>query len=242
MNVIITMAGRGQRFHNAGFQGPKYAIEVRGKTLFEWSLLSLSKFIETESQFIFVCLKEHQAQDFLTTHCALLGITEYQIIELDDVTDGQATTALAAESYLDNLAEPILIYNIDTYVDPQHLEIPKLNGLAGWIPCFPGDGDHWSFVDTDANGHATKVAEKERIAPHATIGLYMFESFSVYRDAYHHFYADQKNTSNERYIAPIYNEILREGHTVMVTHVSEKAIYPLGTPTEVKQFSLQEAS
>ena len=42
MTVIITMAGLGSRFYKAGYDCPKYMIEARGKTLFEWSMDSLS--------------------------------------------------------------------------------------------------------------------------------------------------------------------------------------------------------
>ena len=41
ITVIITMAGLGTRFRKAGYQVPKYMIEAKGKTLFEWSLDSL---------------------------------------------------------------------------------------------------------------------------------------------------------------------------------------------------------
>ena len=39
--VVVTMAGFGTRFKNAGYTVPKYQIEVHGRTLVSWSLLSL---------------------------------------------------------------------------------------------------------------------------------------------------------------------------------------------------------
>ena len=41
MNIIITMAGLGSRFRKAGYYCPKYMIEAKGKTLFDWSMDSL---------------------------------------------------------------------------------------------------------------------------------------------------------------------------------------------------------
>ena len=41
MTIIITMAGLGSRFRKAGYECPKYMIEAKGKTLFEWSMGSL---------------------------------------------------------------------------------------------------------------------------------------------------------------------------------------------------------
>lgn len=41
MTIIITMAGLGSRFKKAGYNCPKYMIEAKGKTLFDWSMDSL---------------------------------------------------------------------------------------------------------------------------------------------------------------------------------------------------------
>ena len=41
MDIIITMAGLGSRFRKVGYNCPKYMIEAKGKTLFDWSMDSL---------------------------------------------------------------------------------------------------------------------------------------------------------------------------------------------------------
>jgi len=38
---VIPMAGKGQRFIDAGYNIPKYMIKVNGKELFDWALESL---------------------------------------------------------------------------------------------------------------------------------------------------------------------------------------------------------
>ncbi len=44
MKVIITMAGLGSRFKAIGIEKPKYQIVANGKSLYEWSMLSLEDF------------------------------------------------------------------------------------------------------------------------------------------------------------------------------------------------------
>jgi len=61
MNIIITMAGLGSRFRKAGYQVPKYMIEARGKTLFEWSMDSLLGYNDHVSKYIFVVRREDRA-------------------------------------------------------------------------------------------------------------------------------------------------------------------------------------
>ena len=51
MPVIITMAGMGSRFTREGYTVPKYKIFARGRTLFDWSMLSLADFFN--EHFIF---------------------------------------------------------------------------------------------------------------------------------------------------------------------------------------------
>ena len=36
IDIVITMGGLGSRFRKAGYTVPKYMIEAKGKTLFEW--------------------------------------------------------------------------------------------------------------------------------------------------------------------------------------------------------------
>ena len=61
MTVIITMAGKGSRFREAGYDCPKFMIEAKGKTLFEWSLDSLDGYARQISRYIFVTRVEDYA-------------------------------------------------------------------------------------------------------------------------------------------------------------------------------------
>ena len=49
MTILITMAGLGTRFREAGYTVPKYQIEAKGKTLFAWSMESLAGFQDPET-------------------------------------------------------------------------------------------------------------------------------------------------------------------------------------------------
>jgi CTP:molybdopterin cytidylyltransferase MocA len=143
MNIVITMAGLGSRFLKAGFTKPKFMIEAGDKTLFELSMLSLSDYFPHTHEILFITKKELNAKTFIETICKKLGISFFSIIELDSTTDGQATTAAIGIKNLPR-NESVLIYNIDTYIEPGALKFSKLVG-DGSIPCFKAEGDHWSF-------------------------------------------------------------------------------------------------
>ncbi|WP_277906385.1 glycosyltransferase family 2 protein [Nitrospirillum amazonense] len=234
--VIITMAGMGQRFRDAGYTVPKYRIEAHGRTLFVWSMLSLRSFIEAGSPCIFVALRQDGAGDFIREQAAALGIRDVSLIELDALTDGQATSALAARDAVAHPDRPMLVYNIDTHVDPAHLPADAVRG-DGWVPCFPGPGAAWSFARADESGRITELREKERISDDATVGLYWFSSFTLYARSYAEFFANPANMAKgEKYIAPLYNHLIRAGLPVYLHRMPFTAVVPLGTPAEVARF------
>jgi hypothetical protein len=237
--AIITMAGMGLRFRQAGFDCPKFQIVVRGRTLFAWSMESLRSFIDAEAKFVFLARRADDAVPFIRAEAARLGIEQFAVTELDAMTDGQASTALLAAGSLAEGDGPVLVYNIDTHVDPAFLPASAVRG-DGWIPCFPGIGSAWSFARADEDGRVEEVREKVRISDHATVGLYWFSSFGLYRSAYERLYGGGGRSApeaGERYIAPLYNELIASRHPVYVHLMPAHAVVPLGTPAEVERFA-----
>ena len=187
--AIITMAGFGWWFVDAGYSVPKYRIEVHGRPLFQWSMLSLRSFIRSGTSFVFIVRAEEGAEPFIREMSKQLQITVADVVQLTAPTDGQATTAMAASGVIAVRNKPILIYNIDTFVHPSAISAASVRG-DGWLPCFAGSGERWSFAAVDKIGRVTEVREKVRISQHATLGLYWFSSFDLYEHAYRTHYAD----------------------------------------------------
>lgn len=237
LNVVITMAGRGSRFYEAGYTVPKYEIMAHDRTLFEWSMLSLKNFLTPDSRVIFVCLEENKSSEFVLNQTKALGLTDVHIIEVKELTDGQATSAyLSRELWTPEW--PLLIYNIDTYVKPHALKPGDIRpGSDGWVPCFQVPGDHWSFVKLGDDGWAVDLAEKQRISDHASIGLYWFSRADRYVELYDRFFSDPKNlVRGEKYIAPLYRQLLAEGGKVSLSDLPLADVHVLGTPVELDRF------
>lgn len=236
-NIVITMAGRGSRFYEAGYTVPKYEIMAHGLSLFQWSMLSLKNFLTPNSRVIFVCLEENRSTDFVRRQTQALGIRDVHILELKELTDGQATSAYVSRQ-LWHPEWPLLIYNIDTYVNPNALRPSHIrSGSDGWVPCFQASGDHWSFVKPGDDGWALDLAEKQRISEYASIGLYWFHQAERYVQLYDHFFSEGKNlVRGERYIAPLYRQLLAEGGRISMSDLPPDSVHVLGTPTELDKF------
>ncbi len=240
------MAGRGNRFIEAGYASPKFMIRSGERTLFEYSLLSLPLCIA--SKVIFIALKEHEDEFQVTSFieekfnaltAKMNGKIESEIVLLDKPTSGQAQTALLARDFIDDEDE-VAIYNIDTFFKSKTLKnlfLNSQNKLDGIIGAFPlkGEDPKWSFAQTDERGIVKRTAEKVQISDNALTGLYHFtraaDFFRVAREAV----ANGDKSRGEFYIAPLYNKLIENGKKFTIDMV--EIIIPMGTPKEVDKIN-----
>lgn len=238
IDVVITMGGLGSRFRKMGYAVPKYMIEVKGKSLFEWSMISLEGYKEDIGQYIFVAMKDniYDVEGFIKLKCEKkLGLENIHIILLDYLTDGQATTAMFAKKYWKQ-EHALLIYNIDTYVEAGEMNSAELRG-DGFIPCFQAAGDHWSFVRLDEKGKVVEIKEKQRISNYCTLGAYYFKTCQLYEELYQEYYNDEsKLVKGEKYVAPLYNYLLSKNGDIYISDVDCQKVHVLGTPEELQAF------
>lgn len=243
IDVVITMGGLGSRFRKRGYTVPKYMIPAKGKTLFEWSLISLEGYRDRIDRYVFLAMEDPTVNvgGFVREKCAALGITNYDLVLLDHLTDGQATTALLAKPYW-TPSHALLVYNIDTYVEPGKMNWQELKG-DGFIPCFRADGDHWSFVRLNDAGRVVEIKEKQRISPYCTLGAYYFRTCQLYENLYHEYYDVPRDdlVNGEKYIAPLYDYLLSKGGDIYISDIDPARVHVLGTPEELEAF-LNEGS
>jgi len=224
----------GARFKEIGITKPKHEIIVKGKSLFEISMLSLSDFFS--ETFLFIVRRDCYNADTILTLCKKIGIFNYEIIEITDLTDGQARTALLADKYIDG-EDSIIIYNIDTAVEPFKLKKGELSNYDGFIPCFNAEGEQWSFVkpSDSERGVVAQVVEKKRISNLATIGFYYFKRFLDFKETVEKYQIDIKANYIELYIAPVYQYLIDQNKKVGFSVIDSHFITNLGTPSEIEK-------
>jgi dTDP-glucose pyrophosphorylase len=226
MTIVLTMAGAGSRFRNAGHGADKHRIQFRGHSLFEWSLVSLREF---RSKDLVVVTRRFEAiEPFVADIASRLGFAPPRFIYADRLTRGQAESAALARELVGG-SEPVLVYNTDTFVDPVALKPERVRG-DGWIPCFRAPGDKWSFVDADDSGRVLRVTEKQRISDHCSVGLYYFRRFDFLLE---HVDRMADGSEGEWYIAPLYNRLIADGRTVYLEELPVDAVCVLGTPEDL---------
>jgi dTDP-glucose pyrophosphorylase len=235
MKVIVPMAGRGSRFKNVGEMTPKPLIPVLGKPMLYWALKSIDG-IEY-SQLVFIALKEHEVNFGLKTLLHELYGNNVTLILIDEVTEGQLCTVLAAEEHL-NSSEDLLITSSDTFVKSKigdHIS-RKADDCAGLISVANLPGDRWSFAKVDETGRVTEVAEKRRISNYASTGLYYFANGYDFLTEAKRIIENKEKTQGEYYVIPVYQKLIERGLKIEISLADE--VYDMGTPESLRQ-SLQ---
>lgn len=226
--IVLTIAGESSRFFSEGYPVVKYKLKIFNEKPIIWHILS---YMNRDDKIIIVANKKFDDANWLSNLLSDLGFKNYDIVEIG-LTDGQLTSAvlgiLNSKFYLEKyLNEPILIYNGDTI---RHMPFSvDMSNIDGCLEVFHESGNHWSFVDN--LGDVSMVKEKERISNFCSTGLYGFSSINLFLK-----YSNQsKLVKDERYIAPVYNELIKDGLKVKSILSQRKCFTLCGTPEEYKE-------
>lgn len=232
MKILIPMAGNGQRFVDAGYWPPKPLIDVLGKTMIERVIENLGG---PSEDFVFIVRGEHVGKyniiEYLRRLCPGCHIEVAW-----EPTMGAACTALLASTEIDT-TESLLIANADQlvewsgqkYIPPSPTFVPD-----GAIYTFEADHPKWSYAAVDEHGWVHGVAEKQVISNRATCGIYWFRRGSDFVRFARQMIEKNLRVNNEFYIAPVYNQMLREGRDVVELPV--KRMWGLGTPEDLHAY------
>ena len=111
MQIIISMAGLGTRFSKRGFVTPKHLIKIDDKTLIELAIETLA----IDGKYIFIIRKTNNDDNYNLIQ-TLKTLKQCEIIEIDYVTDGPASSCYLAKDIL-NRDEELIISNCDQILE-----------------------------------------------------------------------------------------------------------------------------
>jgi NDP-sugar pyrophosphorylase family protein len=243
LNIVIPMAGAGSRFAKAGYTMPKPLIPVHGVPMIR--LVAENVRPSQPARFTYICQRAH-VEEFGLRETLRAWTPGAEVVEIDGLTEGAACTVLCARHVFGD-ANPLMIVNSDQYVDVDindYLDAMETRGLDGMIMTMQASDPKWSFAALDDNRLVTRVAEKEAISTHATVGVYNFRSGADFVRHANAIITHNLRVNNEFYVAPVYNEMIREGGRVGVHDVGTEAagMYGLGTPADLDLFLGLEVS
>jgi NDP-sugar pyrophosphorylase family protein len=240
MDVMILMAGRGSRFKDLYPETPKPLVPLHGKPLVRWVVENLR--LNTSQRFIFVCLKEHVTNFNLRELFSSWKIN-FEIVEVSEVTEGAACSAMLAKPLLNN--DELLIANSDQFVEyDKKLFLEKCRNYDGAIMSMGANGNKWSYIQTDLNDLVTVVKEKEQISNTGTVGIYYFKQANYFIKAVEKMISSNDRFNNEFYLAPCYNYLIKNKQKVGHFYIGSVGDHftGLGTSEDFSNFETSSKS
>jgi dTDP-glucose pyrophosphorylase len=227
MNILIPMAGLGQRFSQAGYKNPKPLIDVNGKAMIQLVVENLGLM----GTYIFLVQKTHYEMYDLGKFLNTIA-PNCKIIQVDGITEGATCTTLLAKHLISN-DEPLLISNSDQFIEWDG-SLDEFFEYDGGILTFQDTQTKWSYARIDSNGIVKEVAEKNPISTNATVGIYFWKKGSDYVKYAEQMISKNIRVNNEFYICPVYNEAILDQKIITSKMVNK--MWGLGTPEDLNLF------
>lgn len=230
INIVIPMAGKGQRFIDAGYTIPKPLLKIGNEPIIKY-IIEIMRTKKIPYQFIFIVRQDHCDESELDNR--LLEIEpSAKIVRVSEITQGAICTVLLAKEYFDG-DDPVIIKDCDQIInwDPDHfLEFVERNKADGSIVNIHTDRPNYSFSRVNAGGRIIETAEKSVISNHGSVGIYYFAKGSDLIKYATRMIEKNMRVNNEFYTAPVYNQFIHDFKLILHYPIAE--MFQLGTPEE----------
>jgi NDP-sugar pyrophosphorylase family protein len=230
MNIVIPMAGRGERFRKDGYSKPKPLINFRGKSMIEYAVESLG----INGNFIFIVYKYSEESLNIELENILKKYSD-KIISIDYITDGPASSALLAEEYINN-NQQLIITNCDqimSWDSKKFTDFINSSHLDGLVVTYDSETPKNSYVRMN-NGLAEKFAEKQVISNLSLNGIHYWKMGSYFIESCNKMIQKNIRCNNEFYISLSYNEMVNDGLKVGAYHIDSNSHHAVGTPEDLE--------
>ena len=224
--LVICMAGLNTRFHDVGFDIPKYLLPWNDETIIHEILKQLGEFDEV---LLLANKRDMYFMPDLLKTIKPLGLTENNIHYIGD-TNGQGHTAYIGSTLVKDKTQTFFVHNADTLLIGRNFQKIESVMSDGYIDVFVANNPKYSYVRSK-DGVVTEIVEKSAISPFASSGLYGFHNADLYQQMYEA--VSQGFTGKELYIANVLDYMIKNGKSVGLNELNnEYETIVLGSPQE----------
>jgi len=240
MKVIIPMSGMSSRFAVAGYDIPKYLIEVDGKTVIEHIINLYPK--DTE----FVCILNRKHHDETHAPSLLLHLlpegSSVHVIEPHKL--GPVHSVLQVIKYIED-DEPVIVNYCDfsMYWDYDDFEdFVEQTECDGCVVCYTGfhphmlGSDNYAFCKTEGNNKIVEIREKQpftddKMSEYASTGTYYFRKGKYIKKYFQQLIDNDININGEYYVSLVHNLLIEDNLLNLVYEVPHMLQW--GTPYDL---------
>lgn len=231
----MPMAGKGQRFVDAGYTVTKPMIDINGEPMIAKAIKSFG----IDGFYIYIGQDFVLEDETVVDELRLASRRDFSCIYLTQYTNGAASTVLQAIDFINN-DDPLIIVNSDQIIKwDSNIFLNLLNGSTdGVIALFNDSDPKWSYAELDKSGNVIRVAEKEVISSNASVGIYGWKRGSDFVKYAKQMIDKNITTNGEFYICPVYNEAIQDGKIISSMFVEE--MYGVGTPEDLAIYLMEQ--
>lgn len=246
LQIVIPMAGLGSRFTSFGFKTNKYMLPIsskNGNLMIEEAIASLK--INIPCKYFFIIRKDQDENSVLSNYLKQLCLDmdlPFQIIHIDHLTEGPASTTYQCVPFLD-LAAPLIVSNSDQVLDWSFdTFMQTCIKYDGCVLCYKPDYkleigaiDKNSYARLDEKGIPVEFKEKEVISEYALVGVHYFKQAKLFVDSYQFMEANNIRAPNgEFYLSICYDILVKQCKRIGIHSLepTKEKFYPVGEPLD----------
>jgi len=227
MKVVIPMSGMSSRFVAAGYDIPKYLIEIDGRKVIE----HIVNLYPEDSKFVFIINDKHKEETNIIEVLDKL-VDRKEIVTIPRHKKGPVFSVSEFEDLIDDEEEVIINYcDFSIYWDYRHFKgFVDATECDGCVICYTGfhphmlGSDNYAFCRTDESNKILEVREKQpftddKMSEFASAGNYYFRKGSYVKKYFKQLMDEDININGEYYVSLIYNLLVRDNLTSLVYEV-----------------------
>lgn len=250
MNILIPMAGAGQRFADSGYKIHKPALPTiyrnDGKEypMVVCAVKDLPGILSQGSNVIFIDRDFHKTdgiENKIQAH-----YPKAQFITVDQLTEGQACTCLLAKEKINN-DEELLIAGCDNGMAADFEQFYQLTKRCDALVftyrnnwSVMANPDAYGWVKADENGAITDLSIKKAIsenpvADHAIVATFWFRKGSMFVEAAEKMIAENDRVNGEFYVDEAIKHMLALGYDTRIFEIERYIGW--GTPADYENYT-----
>lgn len=239
---LIPLAGEGRRYKKSGYTTPKPLIDINGVPM----IVRAARALPAAEKYVFVCREEH-VNAFNIDVLLRTNFPSSHIVTVQSLTEGQASTCLLAEPYI-NPEDELTIGACDNAMVWNESEFYKFfqdssTDVVIWTfqhyPPVKLRPEMYGWVVVNNDGFAERVSVKVPVSDmplndHAVVGTFTFKRAGTF-----FYYAKKMIEQNLRingefYVDELMNILIESGIRVRVFTVTTYIGW--GTPNELRTY------
>lgn len=235
------MAGAGSRFSVEGYTVPKPLLPVRGLPM----VVSAAKALPgADENFIFV-LRDFHISEYGIDKVLQEHFPGCELIVIDKLTEGQASTCLLAKEKINN-SEELYIGASDNGMLFKQEAFDKAKAEADALvftfrnnPTVVPNPKAYGWIVTQEDGISVKEAKVKYDMPnplhnHAYVGAFWFRTGAIFVEAAERMITQNRRVNNEFYVDECFNDLVEMGYKAKVFEVDHYICW--GTPNDYRTF------